>query len=105
MKIWQTAAVAAPLVTLTLLAPVTANASTTAGAPVAARTCNYQVIRVHTFLNVRAHPDINSKVVFRLRNGQKVSGDCMTRRHDGRTWVHLLKPHEGWADGRYLKRI
>jgi hypothetical protein len=104
MKIRQTVAVAAPMVALSVLAPVQADASTAAAS---ARTCYYDVVHIRDnhHLNVRSGPGLRYRVVARLpHNARHVPGDCRTHRADHRTWVHLTRPM-GWADGHYLKRV
>ncbi|WP_026414545.1 hypothetical protein [Actinomadura oligospora] len=107
MKILKAAALAAPLVTFSMLAPAQADASTATSAASAPPVCYYDVVHVQPghYLNVRFGPGLHYRIVARLRyNAKHVPSDCKTHRADHRTWVHLTHPM-GWSDGHYLKRV
>ncbi|MFC5181195.1 SH3 domain-containing protein [Actinomadura harenae] len=103
MKTWQTAALAVPLITFSMLAPAQAEASQTAR-PRPVHTCRWNVIRVHDHhvLRVRTGPGRRFRVVGHLRHdARRVPGDCRKSRHG---WVYLHRP-KGWADGHFLRKV
>lgn len=101
MKISLMAAVAVPLMAFfTTLTPGPADATT---ASAKARTCHWNVVRVHDHhvLYVRSGPGRHYRKVGRLKHDAKrVPGAC----HRTRTgWVHVHRP-KGWANGHFLKK-
>ncbi|WP_026414546.1 SH3 domain-containing protein [Actinomadura oligospora] len=103
MKTWQTAALAVPLITFSMLAPGRAEASEPASSA-SVPTCHWKVVHVHRHhvLNVRSGPGLRYRVVGHLRHGAKrIPGACHKSR---RGWVHLHRPR-GWASGHYLRKV
>ncbi|MEV5573837.1 SH3 domain-containing protein [Spirillospora sp. NPDC052269] len=102
MKTWQTAAVAVPLMTFSMLAPGQAQASETDAT--LAPTCYWDVVHVHDhhFLNVRSGPGLRFRVVGHLRhNARRVPGACHKTPNG---WVHIHR-HHGWANGHFLRKV
>ncbi|MEV5573839.1 hypothetical protein AB0L06_27685 [Spirillospora sp. NPDC052269] len=102
MKIWQTAALAVPLIAASTLVPGQANASTTAApsGPSKALTCYYDVHSHMRYVDVWNRPQRPHHVVGHLySHARHVPGDC--RSYYG--YIHIYRPN-GWVDRYYLIR-
>ncbi|WP_026414544.1 hypothetical protein [Actinomadura oligospora] len=103
MKIWQTAALAVPLIAASTLVPGQANASSTAtpSAASAARYCYYNVhSHGHYWIDVWNRPYRPHYVVGHLyRYARHIRGEC----HSHYGYVHIYHPY-GWVYRSYLYR-
>ena len=94
--------------TLTLLPSPTARANavvTATSAPTATpmRVCTGYPTGA---LNVRMCPGTQCWAFFVLDEGRTVAVDGVTEKaDDGATWLHLIRPVDGWVNARYLCEV
>ena len=57
-------------------------------------------------LNVRMCPGVQCWAFFVLDEGRVVTVDGVTEKaDDGATWIHLIRPVDGWVNAKYLCEV